>query len=245
MRITCGLALLVLSFVTCVFGQKSPIGEGAENAGVSEKRIARFQVNDAIFREAVSELSLEKVPGLHLGFEEVIRGRIQDNPRAVAPHFSLQLQNKSIGQILDALCTVDSRYKWSEDGGTVNIYPRDLEEDSSYLFNIRIDRLDLKDVPDPDQALTPLSKKIPDQQVGYFGPGLGNNSYEKPWTTTFEDLTVRQFVNRIAEHMGSQTAWVWEGGKGERMFTFLKGGFRTPNSAKPETSIRIRKSYTR
>jgi hypothetical protein len=27
--------------------------------------------------------------------------------------------------------------------------------------------------------------------------------------------------------MGPRTSWVWEGGKNERMFTFLKGGFHT------------------
>ena len=115
----------------------------------------------------------------------------------------------------------------SEDGATINIYPRVTTDDMSYLFNLRVDKITLTDISDPNQALTPLSKKFPEQQVGYAGPALGDNTYAKPWTIVLESLTVRQFIGRIAEHMGTQTSWVWQGGMCERMFTFLKGGFHT------------------
>jgi len=115
----------------------------------------------------------------------------------------------------------------SEDGATINIYPRVTTDDMSYLFNLRVDKITLTDISDPNQALTPLSKKFPEQQVGYAGPALGDKTYAKPWTIVLESLTVRQFIGRIAEHMGTQTSWVWQGGMCERMFTFLKGGFHT------------------
>jgi hypothetical protein len=197
-------------------------------------KIQQFDVSDGIMRDGISELSLKNVEALHVGFEESIRQRSQDNPSSVSNHFSLHLQNKSIGEILDALCAADPLYTWAEDGHTINIYPRAVATDSSYLLNLRIDRIDLKDVPDPDQALTPLSRLFPKQQVGYFGPGLAGNRYPKPWTIAFQDLTVRQFINRIAEHMASQTSWVWQGGSGERMFTFLRGGFRTTRPGERE-----------
>lgn len=143
-----------------------------------------------------------------------------------ASHFSLHLENPTVGDILDELCVSDMRYTWSEDGATINIYPRATEDDESYLLNLRMDKIEVKNVPDPDQALTPLSKNFPEQQIGYFGPGLGSNTYVKPWTTSFENLTVRQFANRLAEQMGPETSWVWDGGKGQRFFTFIKGGFQ-------------------
>ena len=170
---------------------------------------------------------MKNVDGLHLGFEEIIRGRIQDDPRGLSAHFSLHLENKHVREILDALCESDARYTWSEEGNSINVYPRTTKNDPSYLFNLRIDRIVVTDIPDPDQGLTPLSKLFPGQQVGYLCPGLGDNAYTKPWTAVFEGVTVRQFINRIAEHMGPRTSWVWAGGHGERMFTFLKGGFNT------------------
>jgi len=192
-----------------------------------EARIEHFDVADGILREGLSKLSLANVEDLHLGFEEIIRDRIQDDPRVLNPHFSLHLEGTTVRQILDALCRSDQRYTWSEDGNSINVYPRNTRDDSSYLFNLRIDRITVNDVPDPNQGLTPLSKLFPEQQIGYFGTGLGDNRYPAPWTAVFERLTVRQFIDRIAEHMGPRTSWVWEGGKNERMFTFLKEGFHT------------------
>jgi hypothetical protein len=187
--------------------------------------VDRFDVTEAILRNGLSELSLKNVEGLHLGFEEIIRDKIQDDPRALSTHFSLHLQGKTVREILNELCRSDPRYSWSEDGATINVFPRATVGDPSYLLNLTIDKIGISDVPDPNQALTPLSKHFPTQQVGYAGPSLGDNAYAEPWTTAFERLTVRQFINRIAEHMGPRTSWVWQGGKNERMFTFLKGGF--------------------
>jgi len=192
-----------------------------------QARIEHFHLVDAILRDGLSELSLANVEGLHLGFEEIIRDRIQDDPRGLNPHFSLHLDGKTVREILDALCKADQRYAWSEDERSINVYPRTAKDDPSYLLNLRIDRIAVSDIPDPNQGLTPLSKLFSEQQIGYFGSGLGDNKYSKPWSAVFERLTVRQFINRIAEHMGPRTSWVWEGGKQERMFTFLKGGFNT------------------
>lgn len=225
---TLGLAFLMLLLLASAFGQEPHDPRRAEGPAKSplEERIGRFDVTDAILRDGLSELSLKNVGGLHLGFEEIIRRSVQDDPRGLSAHFSLHLEDKSVRQILDALCGADARYTWSEDEASVNIYPRATTQNSSYLLNLRIKRVAISDVPDPDQALTPLSKLFPDQQVGYAGAG-GENAYPNPWTAEFERLTVRQFINRIAEHLGTQSSWVWQGGENERMFTFLKGGFHT------------------
>ena len=190
-------------------------------------KLDHFEVSDGILRDGISALSLEHIQGLHLGFEELIRDRIQDNPRAQGNHFSVRLDNVTVKEVLDRLCTLDDRYTWSQDGATINVYPLLTVDNPSYLFNLFIQKIGVKNIPDPDQALTPLSRLLPQQQIGYFGAGLGSNAYAKPWTTTFEHLTVRQYVNRLSEHMGGETSWVWQGGKGERMFTFVKDGFHT------------------
>jgi hypothetical protein len=204
----------------------------AQKAGVTVQSllsgsVESFDVSDAIFRDGMSELSLKKIPGLHLGFEDVVRERIQDDPRAESPHFSLHLSNVSVRQILDQLCASDPRYTWSLDGDTINVYPRTASTGDSYLPNLWIDWITVTSIANPDQALVPLSKLFPKEDIGYMGPGLGDNSYSAPWTSTFGHLTVRQFINRVAEHMGPRTAWIWRGGKNEMLFTFVKDGFHT------------------
>ncbi len=229
MRMLSTLVCAVLALTTSALGQVRRADQGirARTKPTLDIVIDRFDVTDAILRDGLSELSLKNVEGLHLGFEEIIRDKIQDDPRAQGSHFSLHLQRKTVRDVLDELCKSDVRYEWSEDGASVNVYPRATTDDPTYLLNLWIDKIGVSDIPDPDQALTPLSKLFPAQQVGYAGPGLGDNAYAESWTAVFERLTVRQFIDRIAEHMGPRTSWVWQGGKKERMFTFVKGGFHT------------------
>ena len=233
MRILITPVCLILLLRALAFGQDPHSLQSTEGRAKAalEARVSFFDVRYAILRDGLSDLSLKNVDGLHLGFEEIIRDDIRDDARALSTHFSLHLENKSVRQILDALCQSDPRYTWSEDAASINVYPRAAKQDPSYLLNLRIDRIAVADIPDPDEALTPLSKLFPEQQVGYFGPGLGDNTYSESWTAVFEHLTVRQFINRIAEHLGSRTSWVWGGGRQERMFTFLKGGFQTAREA--------------
>lgn len=230
MRILSKLALFMLVLRASAGAQELHYVQGSQTSVKPplQATIDHFDVEDAIMRDGISELSLKNIEGLHLGFEEIIRDRIQDDPRALSAHFSLHSEGNSVRQILDALCQSDKRYAWSTDGASINVYPRASTDDPLYLLNLRIKRIQVNGIPDPDQGLTPLSKLFPEQQVGYFGPGLGNNTYAQPWTMVFEGLAVRQFINRMAEHMGPRTSWVWGGGKSERMFTFLKGGFQTP-----------------
>jgi hypothetical protein len=188
-----------------------------------DQKVQKFKVDDGALIDGVSELSRNPDVKLHIGVEEIIRKRVMD-PKDRSVHFSLRLENQTVRDLLDTLCQADARYTWSMDGGTINIYPRASIGDPSYLLNIWLDSITVTNIPDPDQALMLLAKQVSNQQIGYGGAG-GNNAYTEPWTTSFERLTVRQFTNRIAEHIGPRTSWVWSGGEGERMFTFLKGGF--------------------
>ena len=183
----------------------------------------QFDVTDGILLDGLAELSSKQIEGLHLGFEEIIRGNINDDRRTLNPHFSLHLKDNTIGETLDALCASDTRYSWSTDGLSINVPPRG--EGPAYLLNLRLERISLNEVPDPDQALTPLSRLLPNEPIGYFAPGLGDNQYAQPWTVAFGQVTVRQFINRLAEHMGPRTSWVWAGGSSERIVHFRKGCF--------------------
>jgi hypothetical protein len=212
-------------------GQTSSIQSGPVNLKPPlEQKVSHFELRDAIFREGIAELSSNPIEGLHLGFEEVLRGNINDNPRTQNPHFSLHLKNKTVREVLDILCDSDSRYVWSSDGVTINVYPKAAPAPNpSYLLNYKLERITVTDIPNPDQGLTPLSKLLPNEQIGYAGVG-SDPEYAKPWTVTLEHLTVRQFINRLAEHLGPRSVWIWQGSKNERMFTFQEGGFQSAST---------------
>ena len=215
--------LLLLSFV---FSAQSVKADAGETVSASLNQVVpEFALQDGALIDGVAELSSNPKLSIHVGLEEIIRPKIMD-PRDRSIRFSVHLVNRTVRQILDTLCQYDARYTWSTDGSSLNVYPRATVDDPSYLFNQQLDRVYVENIPDPDQALAQVHLKLPTQQIGYMQTG-GDNSYPVPWTATFEHLSVRQFANRIAEHMGPNTAWVWQGGQNERMFTFLKGGFHT------------------
>jgi hypothetical protein len=220
------LAFLTLLLPAFAFGQEPHSSHAAGGPARSplEATISRFDVKDAVLRDGLSELSLKNIDDLHLGFEEIIRERIQDDPRVQSPHFSLHLRGKTVREVMDALCSSDPRYTWSIDGTSINVYPKAAAGDPAYLFNHVLQQILVSGIPNPDQALTPLAALLPREQIGYAGIG-DDPEYAKPWTATFEHLTVRQFINRIAEHLGPRTSWTWQGTRGGRMFTFHEGGF--------------------
>ena len=188
-------------------------------------KVARFNLTDSTLIGGLSKLSLERIAGLHLGFEEIPREELSD-PQDHSVRFSLSLENTTVRDIVGTLCQFDNRYTWSTDGPSINVYPREIIGDPSYFLNREVEQINLTDIRDPDQALTPLARQFPNGHIGYIQMG-GDISYGKPWTARFEQVTVRQFTNRIAEHIGSQSSWIWQGGKDSRMFTFIKGGFQT------------------
>lgn len=225
MRVNLSVAIGLMLICTYGFGRTAANQGDIPAHPPLEQIVPDFAVEDGALIDGIAELSFIPNLELHIGFEEIIRERIMA-PRDRSIRFSVHLLNKTVRQILDKLCQFDDRYTWSTDGLSVNVYPRASVNDSSYLLTLPLDRVVLKDTPDPDQAVSTLHWLLPGQQIGYMQMG-GENEYKAPWTFTFEHLSVRQFVNRIAEHMGPHTSWVWQGGRNERMFTFLKGGFIT------------------
>jgi hypothetical protein len=151
MKVRGKLAFIALLLPAFAFGQtlQNPPRTEIPAKSPLEVRISHFDVTDAVFRDGISGLSLNSVNGLHVGFEEIIRDKIQEDPRALSAHFSLHLEDRSVRQILDALCELDTRYTWSEDKASVNVYPRTTSQDPSYLPNFAIDHIEVNGIPDP------------------------------------------------------------------------------------------------
>lgn len=71
-----------------------------------ERRIGQFDIQGAILRDGIAELSSKSIDGLHLGLEEIIRNKIQDDPRTLNVHFSLHLNDTTVKEILNALAAL-------------------------------------------------------------------------------------------------------------------------------------------
>lgn len=223
-KITLGLSFVLL----CVVGLHPTMPAGQGVAALVDppldQKVQHFHVKGASMIDAVSVLSSHSIEGLHLGIEQILRNKPSDSEdRSI--RFSLHLKNKTVRNILYALCLKDPRYTWSTDGVSIDIYPRSIVGDRSYLLNLEIQQISLTNISDPDRVFLPLHKMFPREEIGYFQLG-GDISYAQPWTVSFNPLTVRQLINRVAEHIGPRSSWIFHGSRDDRMFTFQKGAFR-------------------
>jgi hypothetical protein len=186
-----------------------------------ETRVADFELHNETLLDGLWKLARIPVP-FGFGFESVLKSN-STIPEIQDPQFSLQLKDKSAREILNALCQADSRYMWSIDGTTVNVFPKDILSDPSYLLNRKLARFELKNSTDVDDGLLAISRQLPPpvEQVAHVQMS-GDDSYPpEPWTVTYENLTVRQVVNRLAEHGGPCGTWTFGGSKDFRRFAFF------------------------
>jgi hypothetical protein len=218
-KITFVLLFAVLS--AFAYGQNQRRRSDTQSDPLNE-RVERFALTDATLIEGLSKLSEQQVPSLHLGIEEILSESFS-NPASIV-RFSLNLENATVRELLDQLCQHDNRYAWSTDGLSINVYARENIDNPLFFLNRKLHRITLHDIPNTNQALTPLAKLLPKEQIGYSGVG-GDPSYLEPWTITFEHVTVRQLMNRVSEHMGPRSTWILSGTRNERMFFFTKGSF--------------------
>jgi hypothetical protein len=214
----------ILSTYTVVWGgQSSAIASGA-----LDSRIAHFDLVDQTLSDGLTKLRSEPLR-LSFGFESVLRERFADPP-IPDPRFSLHLENSSFREILDALCRMDVRYTWSQDGATINVYPWPNIGDSSYLLNRKLVKLEIKSITDIQYGLLAIVQQLPPpkEQVAIAQIGVGFLSYPpEAWSATFEDVTVRQAINRLAIHGGPRSYWHFGGSKEFRAFSFWNAGITT------------------
>jgi hypothetical protein len=93
-------------------------------------------------------------------------------------------------------------------------------------MNRRLTKLDLKELTDIEQGLLAIVKLSPPREQVAVAQICGDDSYPaEPWTINFENLTVRQAINRLVRHMGERSSWAFTGSADFRAFAFNKQGF--------------------
>ena len=190
-------------------------------------KIPVFDVHNESLLDAVWKLA--RTAPFGFGFEKPLTGRFLD-PDIPSPQLNLHLEDKSAGEILTALCEADSRYAWSIEGVTVNLFSRSVLNDRTYLLNRTIEMFELEKVTDIQVGLFAIARQLPlpAEHIAHVQIG-GDDPYPpEPWTATYRNLTVRQILNRLATHGGPCGTWI-SGGSRE-LYTF--GFFNTHLSSK-------------
>ena len=197
-------------------------------------RVQRFLVHDASILDGIAQLSFEHTE-LSFAFEGVLKAKFTD-PEPPQQHFDLDLENRTLGEIIEALCSKDARYTWTQDGLNVNVFPRSTLNDASYLPNRRLAQFELRHVTNAQQAVFAAAAQLPPpfEQIAFAQAG-GETAYGAPWSATFTNLTVRQAFNLIARRLGPRGGWVFGGSREFRTIGFHRGDIHYV-SPKPRTA---------
>jgi hypothetical protein len=192
---------------------------------VLNTEVPEFNLNEATIEVGLKRLASGSA-AFAMGFEHEPKSKLTDPP-ILDPRLTLHLRTTTVHEALDAMCRADSRYTWSKDDTFINVYPIKPVNDASYLLNRRLMRLDLKELTDIQQGLFAIVNQLPPPRehvaVAQIG---GDDSYPpEPWTTSYEDLTVRQAINHLVHHMGERGSWAFTGSADFRSFAFNRQGF--------------------
>lgn len=218
-----GLLLVVFLAVipTAAAPKQQPGPRPQPRAEFLNVKVVQFRLRDQTILDALWQLARGPAP-FGFGFERPLQQKSTSPPFPLR-HFSLRLTRETVRQLLDALCRADPRFTWSVDGTMVNVYPRAIVGDPTYLLNRRLSALALRNVTRVEEGLFAIPQQLPPpfEQVAVAQVGGADPYPRKPWTVTFRNLTVRQAVNRLAQHGGRCAVWIFGGATDFRAFGFF------------------------
>jgi hypothetical protein len=150
-----------------------------------------------------------------------IEGILPDQGVVTNPKFRGEIENRTLGEALTWLCTLDGRYTWTRDGTMANLFPTKFRDDPHYFFNRSLPILKFQDARQSGEAAIDVVHQLgdPAEHLIFLGIG-GTQAFPKPWTATFNDITVRQALNRIAQQLGPTCGWQIGGTTNARLIMF-------------------------
>lgn len=119
----------------------------------------------------------------------------------------------------------------------MNVFPRDSEQDKSYLFNQILETVNYAGAPDAQKAVFQTVAQLtgPKQQIAILQSGI-SIAFPHPWTASFKNITVREAIDRIAQQLGPTYAWQFGGGNDFRVITFHRRLLAKPPRSGPHSA---------
>jgi hypothetical protein len=135
---------------------------------------------------------------------------------------SAHINAGSLRNVLDQLIALDTQYTWSAYKRTINVYPRSLAAaGKNYLLNRKIANFDFTRASDPSELILKTVSLLPGhrEQIAFLGTGPFDQ-FDKPWTARFTNLSIREILDELAEHLCSDCGWTLGGASNFRVIQF-------------------------
>jgi|SRR5208282_1288685 len=183
------------------------------------RKIAGFQLKNETVLDAMDKIAAQTE--LSMSVELTLRPKLTDREPDY-PRFSQLVPPARLSDSLDLLCAMDRRFAWTRYKDTINIYPRpSAAAGESYFMNRKLPRVVLKQEFDPAQAVFQAINQLPGkkEQIAFMQAG-GSPGFSSPWNVDFKGISVREFLDEVAQNLGKGYGWTLSGSEEFRVIRF-------------------------
>jgi hypothetical protein len=161
--------------------------------------------------------------GLAISVEYPLGESVKDRPPALR-RFHAEVPAGTVSDVLDRLTALDQQFSWQRSGKMINVFPRSVLADRTYLMNRVVESFSYDRISDVERAVYSAVGKLPlpTEQIAIMQTGAVLVLPE-PWTTTFQNITVRELLDRLMIRLGPQYGWELSGSKDFRLLRFHSG----------------------
>jgi hypothetical protein len=180
-----------------------------------EQKVGSFELRDQTLGDALGRLNQS------FDISISIEGVLPEEGTVTNPKLTANIENRTLAEVLDWLCTLDTRYVWARDGNNVNFFPRASSNDPNYFFGRTLADLHFQNVRNVGDAVIAIDHQASDPSGGVIYMGIGQTQgFAEAWTASFSNITVRQALNRIARQLGPTYGWQIGGTTKARLIVF-------------------------
>jgi hypothetical protein len=182
------------------------------------KRVASIRLEDESLIVSITRLGHDT--GLAVSIEYPLAESVKDRP-PVLHRYHTEIQGGTVSEVLDRLTALDQQFSWTRSGKLINVFPRSVVADRTYLMNRIVNSLSYDRVSDVEQAVYSAVGQLPlpREQIAVLQSGT-LLTLPEPWTATFQNITVRELLDQIMMRLGPQYGWELSGSKDFRLLRF-------------------------
>ena len=206
------IAMVLISW--CTISQSS-----ASDSDLLSQPVNGFELQSQTLTDGLAEIHASRQPSFSVEFP--LKKDLGDPP--IDDHLiSARISGGSLESVLNQLVALDDRFTWANYKHTVNVYLKSAAAaGNNYLMNRKIPKLEFASVTAPSDLVFKTVSLLPGplEQVAIQGLGpLG--SFERPWTATFTNLSLREVYDEIGEHLCDGCGWTLSGANNFRVVRF-------------------------
>lgn len=209
-------ATILVALQSIALGPQEPAERLIEDR--YQQRVDMLELQDEDIFEGFAKLNQRGFSSFTI--ERILASKLV-GPPLTNPKFTTRIESRSLREVLDWLCSLDSRYTWLAGARATHIVPRAVIGDPKYLLNRIIPNLEFRDEPDAERATLNAVGQLPapKEDIAFLQLG-GSVTFAKPWTKSLKDISVREAFTLIAAQIGSDFGWQFGGSEEFRLIMF-------------------------